>query len=72
MNILQGIGKDYHSFAICLLNDDDGQKLEAIKESNHYKVKPIVQGIFNEFLKGDHDCLYITACKNHKFYMLYS
>ena len=67
MNILQSIGADYSSFAICLLNDDDGQKLETIKASNNYKVKPIVQEIFNEFMKGDnyiHHCIqeynYIT------------
>ena len=54
MNILQRIGEDYSFFAICLLNDEDGGELETIKASNN-KVKPIVQEIFNELMKGDHD-----------------
>ena len=53
MNILQRIGADYSIFAICLLKDEDGGRLNAIKDSNNYKVKPIVEEIFNEWLKGD-------------------
>ena len=51
MNIFHEIAAHYSPFGICLLNDEDGSKIDVI-EANYPKVEKRAEAIFKQWHEG--------------------
>ena len=52
INILKQVGENYYNFGVFLLNDDNGNEVDIIKENNKGDIVSIVREIVKKWLAG--------------------